>query len=301
MMDIFFSFIKKKNSCLGIEPTLSTATAAEEKGIKVIKEFFSKKLATNLLKKFQKPDLIIANNVIAHVPSPVDFLEGVKLLMNENTICSIEFHSLKELISLMAIDTIYHEHFSYFSLTSFKNLVCQAGLRIVNVEKLSTHGGSLRVYLKKENTESKGSNLVEKILKEEKDFGISNIDTYVKFSKKIENFKKNTIDFFDKLYRNNVKVAGYGAAAKASTILNYAKIDSDFLPFIADANPNKVGKYIPGCRIPIRSVEEILNFNPDVIIIFPWNLEKEIKEDLEKKMNKKIDFFRLIPDVTKIQ
>ena len=291
-------FVKKSGiPCLGIEPAEETSAIAVDKGINVINDFFDLKLGVEIAEKYGKADLIIANNVLAHVPDPANILRGFYSLLKTNGVVSVEFHSLKELMARQAIDTVYHEHFSYYSLHSFKKVAERALLKIVDVQELDSHGGSLRVFLTKDSSAQKVSNRVGDILTSEHKVGIDNIDTYENFSDTATDIKHGCINFLLKVKAEGLKIAGYGAAAKASTLLNFAEITTDLLPIIADKNPNKVGKYIPGCRVPIVSVEELIKFEPDLVAIFPWNIKAEIIEELTPRLSKKVKFFQLAPEV----
>ena len=291
-------FVQKLNiPCLGIEPARETSAIAENKGVNVINDFFSLNLSWEIVKKYGEADLVVANNVLAHVPDPADILRGIFTLLKTNGVASVEFHSVKELMMRQAIDTIYHEHFSYYSLHSFKKLAERENLRVVDAQELDTHGGSLRIFLAKENSRHAVSHRVNEVLASEYEMGIDNINTYRRFSYSVINIKHSCIEFLLNAKKEGLKVAGYGAAAKASTLLNYAGINTNLIPFIADKSPNKVGKYIPGCRIPIVDVEHLINFEPAYIIIFPWNIKDEIIRELSPRLSKDVKFFQLTPEV----
>jgi len=295
-------FVRKSGiPCLGIEPAVETAAIAENKDINVINKFFSIKLSGEIVAKYGKADLIIANNVLAHVPDPANILRGVYILLKSAGVASVEFHSVKKLMERQAIDTIYHEHFSYYSLHSFKTLAESARLKVVDVEELESHGGSLRIYLTKDNSIHAVSSRVDDVLACEHEMGLDNMDTYRRFSDNIIDIKHACINFLLNAKKEGLKVAGYGAAAKASTLLNYTEITTNLIPFIADKNPSKVGKYIPGCRIPIVDVAELIKFKPDYIIIFPWNIKNEIISELSPSLSKKVKFFQLMPEVLLLQ
>jgi len=286
--------------CLGVEPTDETAAVAIGKGLNVINEFFSENLGQKIAKEYGRADLIVANNVLAHVPEPLDLLKGIETLLKEDGLASIEFHSLKELVNKVAIDTIYHEHFSYYSLISFQFLANAAGLKVVDVEKLSTHGGSLRVYLGRKNSSQSLSPAVQKQLDEEAASGLREVSTYREFSKKVDGLKVSYIEFLQDVKDNDLKVAGYGAAAKASTLLNYADISPGLMPMIADKSPSKIGKYVPGCRVPIVDVETLVNFGPDVVVIFPWNIKDEVIKELSSRLKSTAKFYKFVPKITEL-
>tara|TARA_B110000003_G_scaffold275901_1_gene319979 strand:- start:2326 stop:3507 length:1182 start_codon:yes stop_codon:yes gene_type:complete len=286
--------------CLGIEPTDETAAVAVDKGLNVINEFFSNNLGQKIANEYGRADLIVANNVLAHVPEPLDLLKGIEALLKKDGLASIEFHSFKELIDKVAIDTIYHEHFSYYSLISFQSLANSAGLKVVDVEKLSTHGGSLRVYLSRKVSSQSLSPAVQAQLDEEVAIGLREMSTYNEFSKKVDGLKISYIDFLNSLKDKGVKVAGYGAAAKASTLLNYANIQANLMPMIADKSPSKIGKYVPGCRVPIVDIEALVKFNPDVVVIFPWNIKDEVIKELTLRLKSSVAFYKFVPEITKL-
>jgi len=295
-------FVKKSGiPCLGIEPAEEASAIAENKGINVINDFFSLKLSEEIVKKYGKADLVVANNVLAHVPDPVNILCGVNKLLKSTGVASVEFHSVKELMQRQAIDTIYHEHFSYYSLNSFKKLAESAHLKVVDIQELDSHGGSLRVFLTRDDTNHDVSNRVNEGLASEYEMGLADINTYRKFSDNVMDIKHACINFLLNAKGEGLKVAGYGAAAKASTLLNYAGITRSLMPFIADKSPSKVGKYIPGCRIPIVDVAELVKFDPDYIIIFPWNIKHEVISELSPKLSKRVQFFQLAPEIVLLQ
>jgi len=295
-------FVKKSGiPCLGIEPAEETSAIAENKGINVINDFFDLKLSREIVEKYGEADLVVANNVLAHVPDPQNILRGVYILLKTTGVASVEFHSVKELMQRHAIDTIYHEHFSYYSLHSFKKLAENARLKVVDVQELASHGGSLRIFLTKDNSNHDVSNRVSDVIASEYEMGLEDINTYRDFSDNLIDIKHACINFLLNAKKEGLKVAGYGAAAKASTLLNYAGITTNLIPFIADKSPSKVGKYIPGCRIPIVDVAELIKFEPDYIIIFPWNIKNEIISELSTRLSKKVKFFQLAPEVVLLQ
>ena len=295
-------FVRKSGiPCLGIEPAEETSVIAENKGINVINDFFSLKLSEEIVGKYGEADLVVANNVLAHVPDPVDILCGMYRLLKPTGVASVEFHSVKELMQRQAIDTIYHEHFSYYSLHSFKKLAESAHLKVVDIQELDSHGGSLRVFLTKDDFNHDVSNRVSDVIASEDEMGLADINTYRKFSDNVIDIKQACLNFLLNAKKEGLKVAGYGAAAKASTLLNYTGITTSLIPFIADKSPSKVGKYIPGCRIPIVDVAELIKFEPDYIIIFPWNIKNEVISELSPRLSKRVKFFQLAPEVVLLQ
>jgi len=284
---------------LGIEPTISTAKAAESNGVRVIKEFFTKKIAQSIAKNKGKADLIIGNNVYAHVPDINDFTSGLQSLLKPAGVVTLEFPHLLNLIKLNQFDTIYHEHFSYLSLHAVKKIFENAGLKIYKVKKLKTHGGSLRVYGCLKSCKRLTQKNVYQILKEERTGGLCKARTYKKFQGQIDKTKKNLLKFLQKCKKNGLVVVAYGAAAKGNTLLNYAGIKKDLIKFVCDAAPQKQGKYMPGSHIPIYSPEILSSTQPDYIIILPYNISSEIISELRsKKIKKDIKFVLCIPRIS---
>ena len=289
------NFKAKGIPCYGIEPTKSTADECESMGIRVVRKFFGSSLANKL--NNEKADLIIGNNVYAHVPDINDFTKGLKILLKENGVITLEFPHLISLIEKVQFDTIYHEHFSYLSLITVSKIFASSELRIWKADKISTHGGSLRIYGCHANDLREDCVSVKKIIKEEVLYGLNSIDTYLSFQPKVEMIKNNLLKFLIHQKNNNKKVIAYGAAAKGNTLLNYAGIKPDLLPLVVDASLSKQNKYMPGSHIPIKSPEELLKLNPDYIFILPWNIADEIVEELSDLKNKKIEFFIAVPEI----
>jgi SAM-dependent methyltransferase len=274
------NFVKEGIPCLGIEPTASTANAAEKLGIKVVREFFGENLAKQLLTDNNKADLIIGNNVYAHVPDINDFTKGLKTILKENGTINLEFPHLQNLIEKHQFDTIYHEHFSYLSLNTVFKIFNKVGLKIYDVEKISTHGGSLRIYGCHEEDDKKIGKAVFDILEEEKKCGLDSISTYLDFQKVAEKIKYELLSFLISAKQDGKKVIAYGAAAKGNTLLNYAGVKSDLISCVFDAADSKQNKFMPGSHIPIISPTEINNNKFDYILILPWNISEEIKKQL---------------------
>ena len=274
------NFLELKIPCIGIEPTMSTAKVAKANGITVFENFFNYEFSEELRKNKILPDLMIANNVLAHVPDINDFLKGFENLVKDDGVITFEFPHLLKMINEIQFDTIYHEHFSYLSLLTCKNIFHQNGLKIFDVEKIKTHGGSLRVYAQKKSGKRKVSSKVEEVLNEEKSQGISTKDFYKNFSTKSKSIIDQMLKFLTEKKEINKKVIGYGAAAKANTLINFAKIDKSLIKYVVDKNPMKQNKFLPGSHIPIFSVERIIQDKPDYVVIFPWNLKLEIMEQL---------------------
>ena len=273
-------FKKKKVPCLGIEPAENVAKVAIAKNIPTITQFFGKACASNLVEKGPKADLIIANNVLAHVPDINDFVSGMKILLKRSGMITIEVPYLLELIKNKQFDTIYHEHFSYFSLIALDQIFKAHGLQIVDVEKLFSHGGSLRIFVKHLSQENARSERFQKLLEEEKLNKLNQLEKYFLFSSSIDQIKYDLLDFLILHKKGKKKVVGYGAPAKGNTLLNYCGIKKDLLLFTVDRNPAKQNKFLPGSHIPIKSVDEIEKIKPDYILILPWNLKREIMDQL---------------------
>tara|TARA_B100000900_G_scaffold411973_1_gene432762 strand:+ start:21603 stop:22826 length:1224 start_codon:yes stop_codon:yes gene_type:complete len=287
------NFKNLKKNCLGIEPSKNTAKVCEKFGIKVVKKFFNFKLATSLSSK--KADLIIANNVFAHIPKINDTVKGLKKLLNREGCINIEFPHLLNLIKFKQFDTVYHEHFFYFSLTSVINIFNKYNLKIWKVDKVDTHGGSLRIYASHADDVKKVQNSVNNILSEEEKFGITKIITYKKFQEKIKLNKIKILKYLEIEKKKKKKICGFGAPAKATTLINYYKLNENTLGAVFDNSPSKIGKYIPGTNIPIIKPTEKNLKKFDIIFIFAWNLKKEIINFIRNKIRKNIKIGILIP------
>ena len=275
-------FFKKKGiPILGIDPAANIARSAEKKGIPTLVKFFGVETALELFNKNQQADLITANNVLAHVPNLNDFVKGLKILLKPKGVITIEFPHLLELIQQNQFDTIYHEHFSYFSFLTVQRIFTQHNLTIFDVEKLDTHGGSLRIFVKHpENNELVINNKVEKLLEEEQKFGLDKLSSYSNFSEKVKLIKKSLLEFLSIAKKQNKKIVGYGAAAKGNTLLNYCNIGQDYVDFVVDRSSHKQDTFLPGTHIPVLNPEEIKKTKPDYILILPWNLREEIMGQL---------------------
>jgi len=276
-------YFKEKNvPVLGIEPTANTAAVAIKKGIPSVVDFFGVRLATKLAGEGKKTDLLLGNNVLAHVPDINDFVGGMKVMLKENGVVTMEFPHLYQLVLNNQFDTIYHEHFSYLSFTTVSKIFEAQGLVMFDVEEVPTHGGSLRIFAKHKEDGSKpiGPN-VAVMLQKEKDAGMLNIDYYKNFQVKVETVKNDLLEFLLKQKRAGKKVAAYGAAAKGNTLLNYCGIKNDMISFAVDANPAKQNKFMPASHIPIVQEDRIKKDKPDFIIILPWNIKDEIVKQLD--------------------
>ncbi len=267
--------------CLGIEPTTSTADAARVKGIEIVEAFFGVKLAQQLVEQGKQADLTAANNVLAHVPGINDFVAGFAVLLKPTGVATFEFPHLLRLVSENQFDTIYHEHYSYLSLTAVKRIFERNGLNVFDVEELHTHGGSLRVYAQRSDSgERELSPNVAKLLERETAAGMNSTAFYVGFQVKADRVKNDLLAFLIEAKRAGKTVAGYGAAAKGNTLLNYAGVRPDLLPYVVDRNPAKQDKFLPGCRIPIVAEAHLKQNRPDYVLILPWNLRTEVVEQL---------------------
>jgi SAM-dependent methyltransferase len=289
-------FFKKKGfDVLGIEPAKNVANVSIKKKIKTLKYFFSFNNSKKIKKKFGKQDLIICNNVYAHVPDILDFTKGLKELLTEDGVITIEFPHFYNLIKKTQFDTIYHEHFSYLSIHSTKKILEIFDLQIFKVKKIDTHGGSLRIYIKnKSSKKNKIHSSLNKIFTQEKKSNIFSKKTFFKFTKKIKKIKMDFIKFLVQAKLNKKKVVAYGAAAKGNTFLNYCNINKSLIDFVVDKNPSKIGKLLPGSHLPILPVNELYKKKIDYIIILPWNIKKEIiKQISAKNINNK--FITAIP------
>jgi len=274
-------FQLKQIPVLGIEPATNVAMSAQEKGIETIEAFFGANLANRLVSQDKMADLIIGNNVFAHVPDVDDFAAGLKIALKDNGVITLEFPHLMQLIEQNQFDTIYHEHFSYFSFSIAKLIFEKHGLELFDVEQISTHGGSLRIYGKHKDDASKNiSPNVTALLHEEKVKGMQTTEYYDGFQNKADRVKYYLIDFLIKQKKKGKKVAAYGAAAKGNTLLNYCGVKKDLIEFVADASPHKQGMFLPGSHIPVVTEKEIKKTKPDFVIILPWNIKNEIIEQL---------------------
>jgi SAM-dependent methyltransferase len=275
-------YVKDKNiPCYGIEPTNSTAKAAREKGIEIIEDFFGINVAVNLEKQGRQADLIVANNVLAHVPDINDFVRGFPELLKPNGVATFEFPHVLNLIKNNQFDTIYHEHYSYLSLTSVCNIFKFNGLSVFDVEQISTHGGSLRIYAQRSDFEShKVSESVIDLQKEEDEAGISSIKLYQGFQEKVEDIKLKFLSFLIKAKNDKLSVVGYGAAAKGNTLMNFSGVRPDLLTYVIDKSSAKQNKFMPGSRVPIMNEAQLKKDRPDYIVIFPWNIQNEIMDQL---------------------
>ncbi len=283
--------------CLGIEPTASTAAFAEQLGIPVIREFFGETLGARLAAEGYAADLIVGNNVLAHVPEINDFVRGFRRLLKPGGTVSVEFPHLMRLIEENQFDTVYHEHFSYLSLHAVSSVFAAAGLRVYDVEELPTHGGSLRVFACHQESHLVEQPSVVGILSREVSAGLLTIEIYHRFQERADSVKNGFLSFLLEQKQAGRSVAAYGGAAKGNTLLNYAGVKPDLLPFVCDRAVAKQGKFLPGSHIPILSPEVLAAYSPDFLIILPWNIAREVEEQMSFLREAGTKFVTAIPQL----
>jgi len=267
--------------CYGVEPTASTAAAANAKGITIVERFFGVALADELAQQGQQVDLVAANNVLAHVPDINDFAAGFVRLLKPNGVATFEFPHLLQMIQHSQFDTAYHEHYSYLSLTAVQRVFAANGLAVFDMQELPTHGGSLRVFAQRhDSAEHPLNQAVAAMLERETAAGLSTAQGYAGFQAQAERVKNDFMAFLIEAKRSGKRVAAYGAAAKGNTLMNFAGVRPDLLAYVVDRNPAKAGKFMPGSRIPIVGEEHLREHRPDYIVILPWNLKVEVVEQL---------------------
>lgn len=274
-------FVKKGIPSLGIEPAANVADVALQKGVPTLVKFFGVETARELAAQGKQADLIVANNVLAQVPDLNDFVGGMKILLRSRGVITVEFPHLLRLMEENQFDTIYHEHFSYFSFLTAEKIFAAQGLTLFDVEEIATHGGSLRIYARHAEDESipLGKRVLE-LRERETAAGFGRIDHYSNFSEKVKETKRKLLEFLIKARREGKSIAGYGAPGKGNTLLNYCGIRCDFLDYTVDRSPHKQGKFLPGTHIPIFHPEKLRETKPDYVLILPWNLREEIRQQL---------------------
>lgn len=283
--------------CLGIEPTASTADAAEKLGIPVLRKFFGEALGRQLAAESRQADLIAGNNVYAHVPNINDFTRGLAAALKPEGTITLEFPHLLKLIEHTQFDTVYHEHFSYLSLTAVNHIFASADLRVWDVEQLPTHGGSIRVYGCHAGAENIPTQAVGSLLQRENQFGITELTTYTTFQTRADRVKDDFLAFLIEQKHAGRRVAAYGAAAKGNTLLNYAGVRPDLVAYISDAATAKQGKFMPGSHIPIRSPEYLREDHPDTVVILPWNIAQEVRVQLDDLSGSGVRFVTAVPEL----
>lgn len=270
-------FLQNGVPVLGIDPAANVAAVAREKGIRTEVEFFGKNTAIKLVKKYGRADLLLGNNVLAHVPDINDFVAGMKEMLNSKGVITMEFPHLQRLIERNQFDTIYHEHFSYLSFVAVNRIFAHHGITLFDVEELTTHGGSLRIYGRHTDDHQKiVSERVNDLLQREIDLGFENLEYYSLFEEKVKETKRKILSFLIDAKRNGKTVVGYGAPGKGNTLLNYCGVRNDFIDYTVDMSPHKQGNFLPGTHIPILHPEVIKETKPDYVFILPWNLKDEI-------------------------
>ena len=282
---------------LGIEPAANVAEAARRRNVPTLVEFFGTALAERLVAEGKRADLIAGNNVLAQVPDLNDFVAGIKILLAPEGVVTLEFPHLERLIAENQFDTIYHEHFSYFSFVTTDRLAESHGLKVIDVEKLKTHGGSLRVYLAHAASSHVPSRRVAELLEHEIDAGYLEIETYQRFTEQVRRTKHNLLSFLIACKQQGKRICAYGAPGKGNTMLNYCGIGTDFIDFAVDRNPYKHGRFTPGMHIPIKPVEAIDEAKPDYLLILPWNLKDEIVQQMRHVGEWGCRFIVPIPEV----
>ncbi len=293
-------YVKAKGiPCYGIEPTQATASKAISLGIETLTEFFDVELAEQLAQSGKSADLIVANNVLAHVPNINNFVSAFSRLLKADGVAVFEFPHLLNLVNSHQFDTIYHEHFSYLSLTSVSSLFETNGLSIFDAEELGTHGGSLRIYAcRSDSCSHQSTQRLARLRSIEVDSGMTNLSFYHSFQSKVEATKNELLDFLLEVKNNQQRICAYGAAAKGNTFLNFSGIRPDLIPWVVDVNPAKQGKYMPGSRLPIVDESKIKEYQPDYVLILPWNLTDEIMDNLSYISKWGGQFVTAIPKLT---
>jgi Methylase involved in ubiquinone/menaquinone biosynthesis len=292
-------YFKERNiPVLGIEPSKNAALVAIEKGIPTEIVFFDNKIAKKMVYEGKQADLLIANNVLAHVPNINSFVSGMKVLLKPEGVATLEFPHLLNLMQKNQFDTIYHEHFSYFSFITVEKIFREHKLTIFDVEEFETHGGSLRIYVKHYNDNTKGvSENVEKLIQKEKDFRLDDIEQYKNFERQVGKIKRGIWKLLAQAKDEGKQIVAYGAAAKGNTLLNYCGIKTDIIDYVVDKNPHKQGLYLPGTHIPIYPPEKIKETKPDYVLIIPWNIKEEIVEQMNYIRQWGGKFIVYIPDI----
>ena len=291
-------FAERGIPVLGIEPAKNVALAAQTAGIQTLVKFFGYRIAVELTQEDYYADLLIGNNVLAHVPDLNDFVKGMKAILKPQGVITMEFPHLMRLMAENQFDTIYHEHFSYFSFMTVNRLFAQHGLTIFDVEELTTHGGSLRIYAR--HTEDRSRDIcehVEALLRREEEKGFKKLDLYLSFNQQVKSTKRSILDFLNRSKNTGKTLVGYGAPAKGNTLLNYCGIRTDYLEYTVDRSPHKQGHFLPGTHIPIYHPDKIKETRPHYVVILPWNLKDEIMHQMAHIRDWGGEFVTFIPEV----
>lgn len=292
------NFVKKRIPALGVEPAANVAKVAVEKGVPTHVAFFGRKTAEKIIADRQKADLVIGNNVLAQVPDINDFVAGIQMVLKPQGVATLEFPHLAQLMEQNQFDTIYHEHFSYFSLISVEKIFAAHGLALFDVEEIPTHGGSIRIYARcSEDSSRPATGRLAELRNRELALGLDQMAAYSTFDEKVRATKRNLLEFLIQARHSGKKIAGYGAPGKGNTLLNYCGIRTDFLDFTVDRNPYKQGKFLPGTHIPIFPVNKIDEAKPDYLLILPWNFKDEIIGQMARIRNWGGQFVVPIPSV----
>jgi SAM-dependent methyltransferase len=272
-------FVERGIPTLGVDPAANVAAAAGERGVETLVAFFDARLAQRLAAEGRRADLVVANNVLAQVPELNDFVDGMRILLGPGGVATVEVPHLVRLVEGLQFDTIYHEHYSYFSFHTLVRLFEAHGLEVFDVEELPSHGGSLRVFVR--HPQGSAQPAVETLLAEEREAGYGDVDGYAEFGARVAETKWRLLELLIGLRRDGAQIVGYGAPGKGNTLLNYCGIRTDLLEYTVDRNPGKQGKFLPGTHIPIHAPERIGETRPDYVLILPWNLKREISSQLE--------------------
>lgn len=294
-------FLEKGIRVLGVEPSASVAKAAQAKGIETRVEFFGDAYAGQLRVEGLKPDLICSANVLAHVPDIGDFVAGVATLLSDEGVYTVEFPHLLNLINLVQFDTIYHEHYTYLSLVAVERIFRDKGLRVFDVEEIPTHGGSLRVYACRDGASHEPTQRVDAVRAKEAAAKLDSLEGYQGFGTKVETLRTGLLAYLQEAKAAGRRVAGYGAAAKGNTLLNYCGIDADLIAYVVDKNPAKQNTLLPGSRIPVHAVEELYTQRPDDILILPWNIRDEVISQLADLRRQGTRFVTAVPRIDIIE
>jgi SAM-dependent methyltransferase len=277
------NFIGMGVPVLGIDPSDTVAAAAKKVGVPTLVEFFGESVAKELVRNGRQADLIVGNNVLAHVPKLNDFVAGIAQLLKPTGTATIEFPHLLKLIEHVEFDTIYHEHYSYFSLYAIEQVFGRHGLRLYDVEQLATHGGSLRIFVSHASrADLQDSALLHALREQERAAGLADLSTYLRFADRVENCRRSLLEFIARTKREGKVIAAYGAAAKGNTLLNFCGVTPADISQVGDRSPHKQGKFLPGTHVPVVSPETLLQSKPDYVLILPWNLQEEIRRQLKE-------------------
>lgn len=295
-------YVKRRGiPCVGIEPTASTAEAARQRGIEIVERFLTTETAPGIIEAYGKADLVIANNVFAHVPNIGDFARAMALLLKDSGVLTIEFPRVTTMVDRGLFDTVYHEHYSYLSLHSVMDVLARADMVVFDVEEIPTHGGSLRVFAELLAGEQRAvSDRVSQLIDEERRRGVAEVAYYQTLQQRAEETKVGFLRLLLDLKDSGRAVAGYGAAAKGNTLINFAGVRSDLLPFVVDRSPGKLGKFLPGSRIPILPVDALQDWDPDVIVVLPWNIADEVGQQLRETLGERPSIITAVPSVTTV-